>query len=402
MTVEVFSDYGLRRILNLTGIETVIGAASVPDDIAAAMAGILPRYVDMNELQSVASAEIAATTGAEAGCITNCAASGISVCVAAAMTGCDLSRVEQLPNTDGMKNEVVLQKGHDVHFGTSVSQMIRLAGAKIVEFGTATSSALFQLQGAIGEKTAAGLYVVSHHTVQFGMIPLREFCSVCHDKGVPVIVDAAAEYNISELLDAGADLVIFSGHKAILGPTSGIIAGRRNLVRACYHQEYGIGRAMKAGKESLVGALAALRRARSETTAGQRDEQAEQRLETAEAFLKKLPGCRVERQDDPTGNPFTRLALSFDKTATGWDVHNLAAKLASGNPSVVVRTLHADLGYLLLDMRVISDDDLGVALDAIKTYLALPPNINAASRANRGDKAKSKYEAWPIEFRAVR
>ena len=90
------------------------------------------------------------------------------------------------------------------------------------------------------------------------MIGLAEFCAVCHARGVPVIVDAASEYDLKGFLSRGADIALYSGHKFLGGPTSGIVAGRKDLVRAAYLQNRGIGRGMKVGKESIAGVMAAL------------------------------------------------------------------------------------------------------------------------------------------------
>ncbi|MFK8251807.1 aminotransferase class V-fold PLP-dependent enzyme [Ancylobacter terrae] len=398
MSTDVLAEYGLRRIINLAGIETAHGAAAVPPEIARAVHDILPHYVEMNELQSVASAEIAATTGAEAGFVTNCAAAGITVAVAATMTGLDPARIEQLPDTTGMKNRVVLQKGHEVNFGASVTQMIRLSGAAVVEIGTATSAALFQLRAALTPDVTAALYVVSHHTVQHGLIPLAEFCEVCHAAEVPVIVDAAAEYDWGALLAQGADIVVFSVQKALLGPTAGIVAGRRDLVQAAHHQEAGIGRPMKTGKEGIAGAIAALRRRRREEIGAD----AEPRLTRTEAALAAVPGLSTRRQRDPTGGPFSRLELHVDPSLTGRNAWSLAAELAGGSPKIALRTLHADLGYLLLDMRPVSDAELEEALAAIIGCCASSPAIDPArARQRRGDRMAAQYRGWPRSVRGA-
>jgi L-seryl-tRNA(Ser) seleniumtransferase len=122
------------------------------------------------------------------------------------MTGADLAAVERLPDTTGLKNEVVILAGHMVSYGAPVEQAIRLAGARVVPVGQATSVHAYQLAGAVGERTAAAVYVVSHHTVQYRMPPLAEFAEIAHARGVPVIVDAASEYDLPGQLAAGADL----------------------------------------------------------------------------------------------------------------------------------------------------------------------------------------------------
>src|SRR5262249_61417823 len=103
----------------------------------------------------------------------------------------------------------------------------------------------YHLIGKMTERTAAAVYVVSHHAVQYGQIELAEFSDICRTRGVPVIVDAASEYNLRGFLAKGADLVGYSEKKFLGGPTARIVAGRKDLVRAAFLQNCGIGRGMK-------------------------------------------------------------------------------------------------------------------------------------------------------------
>ena len=257
---DIIDELGLTRLINASGTETVFGASPVSPEVVRAIAAILPHAVDMAELQRLASRTIAEATGAEAGCVTNCTSASITIAAAAAMTGLDLARVEQLPDAAGMKNEIVIQKGHVVNYGSTITGDIRLAGARVIEFGAAFETGLYRLRAALSDATAAAFYVVSHHAAPTGMIPLPLYVEACHARGVPVVVDAAAEYGWRDMLATGADLVLFSVQKALGGPTAGVIAGKRHLVRAAYAQSRGIGRPMKAGKEAVVGTIAALRR----------------------------------------------------------------------------------------------------------------------------------------------
>jgi L-seryl-tRNA(Ser) seleniumtransferase len=168
----------------------VFGASPVSGEVIAAIAAILPHSIDMAELQAAASRVIARVTGAEAGFVTGCSSAGIVISVAACMTGLDLSRIERLPDTSGMRHEVVIQKGHVVNYGSSITGDLRLTGAKVIEVGAATESSLYQLKAALSADTAAAIYVISHHCVETGMIALAPFA--CREAGVPVIVDAAA------------------------------------------------------------------------------------------------------------------------------------------------------------------------------------------------------------------
>ena len=250
---------GLRPIINVSGTMTALGASIIVPEAIAAMAAIAPQFVEIDALHRKASSIIARLTGGEAGFVTASCASGIAMAVAGAMTRDNLLAIERLPDdTRGLKTEVPIQVGHIVNYGAPVDQSIRLAGGKAVPVGTVSSSYGYQLENAINERTAAALYVVSHHTVQYGMISLKQFAAICRTRDVPVIVDAASEYDLKGFLAQGADVAIYSGHKFLGGPTTGIVAGRKDLVRAGYLQNRGIGRGMKVGKESIAGVMAAL------------------------------------------------------------------------------------------------------------------------------------------------
>ncbi len=223
---------GLRPVINVSGTMTFLGASIVVPEAVAAATAILPEFVEINDLHRKASAAIARATGAQAGFVTASCSAGITLAIAAAMTGGDLARIEQLPDTTGMKHEVPLQTGHMVSYGAPVEQAVRLAGARVIAVGGATDARGYQLEAKLNDRSAAALYVVSHHVVAYGQIPLAEFAAICSKRGVPVIVDAASEYDLKGFLAAGADLVVYSAHKFLGGPTAGIVAGRKDLVRA--------------------------------------------------------------------------------------------------------------------------------------------------------------------------
>ena len=153
------------------------------------------------------------------------------------MTGADLARIEQLPDTTGLKDEVVIQAGHMVDYGAPVEQAIRLAGAKVVPVGQATDARPYQLAGTDRRAHRGGASTSSRITrCSTARSRSRSSARVCHARGVPVIVDAASEYDLEGFLAAGADLAIYSAHKFLGGPTAGIVAGRKDLVRAAFLQ----------------------------------------------------------------------------------------------------------------------------------------------------------------------
>src|SRR5262249_20263542 len=220
---DIRSQFGLRRIINVSGTMTSLGASIVVPEAVETIHGVLTEFVEINELHRRASEAIARATGAEAGCMTASCSSGISIAVAGCMTGADLARIEQLPDTTGMKDEVLIQVGHMVHYGAPIEQAIRLTGAQCVPVGQATYARPYHLVGKMTERTAAAVYVVSHHAVQYEQIGLVEFCDICRTRGVPVIVDAASEYDLRGFLAKGADLVGYSAQKFLGGQTPGIV-----------------------------------------------------------------------------------------------------------------------------------------------------------------------------------
>jgi D-glucosaminate-6-phosphate ammonia-lyase len=347
---DIVDELGLTRLINASGTETVLGASPVSPEVVGAIAAILPHAVDMAELQRLASRTIAEATGAEAGCITGCTSASIAIAAAACMTGLDLARIEQLPDAAGMKNEIVIHKGHVVNYGSTITGDIRLAGARVVEFGAALETGLYQLRAALSEATAAAFYVISHHAAPTGMIPLPLYVEVCHARGVPVVVDAAAEYGWRDMLGTGADLVLFSAQKALGGPTAGVIAGKRHLVRAAYAQSRGIGRPMKAGKEAVVGTIAALRRWMALDHAAIR-QTVEGSADHVGRRLSGIAGMAASVVPDETGNPFNRVHLLIDSARAGFSAHGLDAELWRRRPRLVLRSLQADRGILQIDVR---------------------------------------------------
>lgn len=348
MSNDIRPELGLRQVINVSGTMTFLGASIVVPEAIDAMTRGLPQFFEMSALHRYASTVIADLTGGEAGFVTASCASGITIAVAAAMTGSDMSAIERLPDAGALKNEVLILSGHMVSFGAPVEQMIRLAGAGIVPVGQATSSHAYQLAGAITGRTAAAVFVVSHHVVDYGQVPLRTFVEVCHARGVPVIVDAASEYDLRMFLAAGADLAVYSGHKFLGGPTSGIVAGRKDLIRACYLQNRGIGRGMKVGKETIIGVSAALKAWKTRDHAGIRARE-QAALDVWLAALANRAGVTATVVPDPTDNPLSRLKVAIDPQQARITAWNLAMRLAAGDRPVIVRDHEAEHGHFFLD-----------------------------------------------------
>ncbi|MBY5326850.1 aminotransferase class V-fold PLP-dependent enzyme [Rhizobium leguminosarum] len=348
MSTDIRPSLGLRPVINVSGTMTSLGASIVVPEAISAMASILPHFVEINDLQRKASAVIARLTGGEAGFVTASCSAGISLAVAGAITGNNLLAIERLPDVVPEKNEVLVQMGHVVSYGAPVDQAIRLAGGKAVLVGQATSTHRFHMENAITDKTAAAVYVVSHHVVDYGLLNLKEFVEIAHAKGVPVIVDAASEYDLKIFLEQGADIALYSGHKFLGGPTSGIVAGKKELVRHAFLQNMGIGRGMKVGKESIFGVMAALEAWENRDHVGIRERETSY-LHLWKRTLDGRPGLTALIEPDPTNNPLDRLRLIVDPEQahiTAWD---LADALAKGSPPIIVRDHEVEHRYFYLD-----------------------------------------------------
>jgi len=394
---DLRAELGLRPIINVSGTMTALGASIVVPEAVRAVTAILPQFVEVNDLQRRASRSIAEACGAEAGFVTASAAAGISLAIAGCMTGADLARVERLPNTTGMKDEVAVQLGHLVGYGAPIDQAIRLTGAKVVGVGQATDVRPYQLEGALNELTAAILFVVSHHTVQYGQMTLEEVVDLAHSKGVPVIVDGASEYDLKGFVASGADIAVYSAHKFLGGPTAGIVAGRKDLVRAAFLQNGGIGRGMKVGKEGVAGTIAAL------DAWAKRDHAAVRARETSylhfwQERLSRWAGINARIVPDPTHNPLDRLEVHVDPAdarITAWD---LADALAAGDPPLIVRDHEIELGFFFLDPCNLHPGEEKVVADRFDQELERARGLNAPASTHVADRRRRRFERllrWP-------
>ena len=368
--MNIHSRYHLRQVINACGKMTKLSGAVVLPEIADTVRESLDHFFDLDELQAAAGAMISRASGSEHGCITACTSSGITLSVAATMTGNDLAQVWQLPDTEGMKHRVLIQKGHCVNYGAPITQAIRLAGATPIEMGTINNCPPEVIAHELARENVAAIVAVeSHHTARHGWVPLDTVVEMAHAAGVPVIVDGAAQdHRLSQLIDTQADLVIASAHKYLCSTTGGVVAGRRELVEAVYLQNRGIGRGMKAGKESIVGAMAALEYRMSEDITAWTAEQ-DRKVQLILDQLEGIPGLNLSVDADPNGCPFSRARLDLDTTTASHSAGTLTSELAKGTPTIVTRSHHAEEGYLYLDAIEMTDPQIEHVCGRIREIL---------------------------------
>src|SRR5687767_1419758 len=254
---NIYSQLGLRPVINGVGVVTHLGGSIMAPEVIRAMDEASRHFINLSELQAKVGARIAELLGVPAAMVTGGAASAITLGTAACVTLGDKEKLRRLPDTTGMKNEIVQQK---THRGGYEQQML-LVGTKIIWVETRE-----ELDQAINERTAMMFFY--NEMEPEGKIGRHEWIRVGKERGVPTFNDAAADTppveRLSQYIREGFDLVAFSGGKALRGPQcSGFLMGRQDLIAAAIpamSPYASIGRNMKVGKEEMVGLLVAVER----------------------------------------------------------------------------------------------------------------------------------------------
>jgi len=337
--------------------------------VAQAQAEAARSHVDLAELRARAGELIAERTGAEAACVTTGAASGVVISVAAVVAGSDPERVARLPDSEGWVNRVLIQGGHWVNFGAHVEQMVRLGGGRPEMVGSWEETSDEQIAAALddAEPVAALMYVQSHHSAQERQVNLERCIELAHARGVPVLVDAAAEEDLRRYVEMGVDLVTYSGGKAFGGPTVGFIAGRRELIEACEAQGRGIARPMKAGKEPILGLLTALERYEPASEAGELERRRRVNAIVTGA-LEGVAGVDVSIVMDKAGRPIERVGVRA--VGGAFDPRELVAFLAAGSPSIRTRNHQLPEGLVLIDPREVTEAQAGVIAARLREFFS--------------------------------
>lgn len=347
--------YGLKRVINASGRMSILGVSAPTDTVMEAMKQGGQSYVEIADLVDKAGDHVARILGSEAAVVVNSASSGIALSVAAVVTQGNKRRSERLHQEIIPKNEIIILKGHNVQYGAPVETMVYLGGGKLLEVGYANEGRAEHIEEAISDKTAAILYVKSHHAVQKNMISVEEAWEVAQRRGVPLIVDAAAEEDLQKYVKY-SDLAIYSGSKAIEGPTSGIVAGKRNFIEWVKVQLHGIGRSMKVGKETTFGLLQAL----DEYMVKEDKSEQEKALLDTLMPLNQIDGVRVTVVQDEAGRAIYRARIQIDSEKTGITAQEVAAGLQNGEIAIYTRDYGVRQGYFDIDPRPLLGDDIVV------------------------------------------
>ena len=395
---SIYESLNVPTVINAAGTKTRIGGSLIRREAREAMMEAADSFVRLSDLQAAAGERIAEITGAEAGYVTNGAAGGLLLSAAACLAGTDPGIMHQLPDTEGIADEIVMPRTHR----TSYDHAFRTAGATIVDIGTndaylGTGSRPvepWEYTAAISEETVA----VGHVYKSYGSPPLDEVCALAAERDVPVIVDAAAEVppadNLSWFTEQGADLVVFSGGKGIRGPqTTGILAGRADLVESAAFQQLdmhaadevwdppnklvdrdkidgvprqGIGRPLKTGKEEIAGLVRALECFVADT----QDEQAEwaERAHRIAGELDGLDHLSTEIRDGER-SVAPAVAVRVDEADSPVSARGLVGALRAEEPRVFVGADDTDEGQFTVNPMCLSDTETDHVLERIAANL---------------------------------
>lgn len=360
---SIYAQLGVEPVINAAGHETAAGGSIMPPEVWQAMSDAAREFVMIDELNQAVGRKIAEATGAEAGYVTSGAAAGLLLSVAACIAGTDPSKVYKLPETDGLPNEVIMHRTHRINY----DRMFRAAGGRIVEIGTPRGTDRWELEAAIGDRTACIAYVDSPSTAR-GALDFETVVEIARGYQIPIIVDAASTLppvdHLRRWIRHGADLVVYSGGKGIRGPQdSGLLAGRADLIAAARvngSPNAGIGRAAKVSKESMVGLAVALDRFLS------CDHEAEFAKHRAEAEMvadaaRGQPEIDVAIIDDREYEPAPIVVISPLDRST-WNPAELQAHLLNNSPRIRARVEH---GNLVIKTQCFTGDDAEVVARAV-------------------------------------
>lgn len=354
----IHETHHLTPVINAAGTFTPLGVSRSAPAVARAVAEALSEFFVVDELHDVAGAAIARWSGAEAGAVTHCVAAGITLAVAAAMVGGAPERVAAFPDIAGGPDRVVLPAGHAVDYGHPILQDLRLAGAVPVLAGTDGRCTIADLEDRLDAPGTACLLLVSSRLVRGEPVDLAEAVAAVHRRGLPAIIDGAAQdLRVRALLATGADLVLVSAQKYLAAPTAGLVIGKREWVAAVRAHEKGIGRAMKPSKEAICGVLAAIEEREALDQSAWRTRQ-EDKVARFVARMTRLPGVAAAAIADPAGMPFPRARLTLDPDRAGMDAAALAGALRAGTPTIRVMEHALGEGHIVLELVPLHDEEI--------------------------------------------
>lgn len=329
---DLVQELGMRSFINAAGTYTAMTASLMPKEVMEAINYASRHYVMLDEVQDKVGERIAALCHAEAATVTAGCWSAMVLGTAGVLTGKDRDKIRQLPNLEGMKSEVIVQKSHNVGYVHAITN----TGVKVVVVETAA-----EVERAVNDKTAMMWFL--NYQAPDGKINHEEWVALGKKHGIPTMIDMAADVppveNLWKYNDMGFDLVCVSGGKAIKGPQSaGILMGRKDLIEAARlsapPRGGTIGRGMKVNKEEILGMYVAL----DEYIKKDHDKEWkewEDKVAYVAGEVEKIDGVTTDVSVPPIANHTPYLKISWDDSIQ-LTREQMQEKLRLGEPSIEV------------------------------------------------------------------
>ncbi|WP_265459129.1 DgaE family pyridoxal phosphate-dependent ammonia lyase [Enterococcus sp. HY326] len=360
-----YQKFDLKEVINASGRMTILGVSKVSENVLAAQKFGGEHFFEMADLSEKTGAYLANLLKVADAQIVSSASAGIAQSVAAVIGQGSLYHIYH-PYTEKItKREIILPKGHNVDYGTPVEVMVAQGGGQVVEAGYANMCTPEHLEMMISENTAAILYIKSHHTVQKSMLTVAEAAEVAKRHQLPLIVDAAAEEDLFKYSEAGADLVIYSGAKAIEGPSAGLVIGEKQLIEWVRLQGKGIGRAMKIGKDNILGFTQAVE---DYLTIGSEDGASMQaRLTPFVDELNQIQNINAKSVQDSAGREIYRASVKITGPKNAKEV---ISELKSQSPAIYTREYQANNGIIEFDIRSVNALEMKKIIQRLQEIMA--------------------------------
>ena len=351
----IYKELGAMPVINATGSVTMLGGSTPWPEVLEAMAQANSAYIPLMDLQEKAGDVIARMADVPAAYITSGAGSALTLATAAAMAGDDDDKIQQLPNTAGMKNEILIQARQRYWY----DRCLELAGARLVNFGSEEQTTEEDLEKAIGPNTAAVHYYAVEQEHDPHALSLEKTIEIAHAHDVLVTVDAAGQIypleNFGKYIRMGADFQCIAAKYMGAPQSVGLALGSREMIRRIGLQAFasyegrrvrGVGRPQKVDRQEIIGAVAATRRW---MTINHEDRlaDAEQKSRTMLAPLVGIPGLQANLIDNVIGHMPYGVKLEIDADIAGFTDHDVVARLKEGDPPIWTRVRDGETGIEL-------------------------------------------------------
>lgn len=352
------------KVINASGKMTALGVSRVKPRVVEEINKAFDNFYIMDDLFEQSNRKIANMLNTQGCCITNSASSGISLAAASLVCKDDLTKIINYnPSLSYFENEILILKTHNINYGVKIETIVNLGGVKLVEVGSEKVTTINDFKKAISQKTRGILYVSSHYCNNLNQVNLSELVIFCQKYNLPLIVDAAAEEDLFKFTKLGANLVIYSGTKAVEGPNSGFVIGDKHLTDNIYLQYKGIGRAMKINKEGIVGLTIAIKEYLKNPINYQK------LAEKCHEFKNQIivnDQINIKLTEDKSRKELRRVQILFDNFE---QANQFMKYLANGKNKIITRNYLIKQGIIEFDLRNVTMNELTIIVQKINKRL---------------------------------